>query len=50
MSILGVCEDGWIMCPTEVLTGSALPSSALRFFFDDLSPPMVIQYFLFGLL
>ncbi len=37
MSILGVCEDGWIMCPTEVLTGSALPSSALRFFFDDLS-------------
>ena len=37
MSILGVWDDGWIMCPMEVLTGSAVPSAALRFFFDDLT-------------
>lgn len=34
MSILGVWEEGWIMCPAEVLAGWALPSSALRFFAD----------------
>ena len=39
VSILGVWDEGWIMWPRDVLaeTPLALPSEALRFFFDDLT-------------